>query len=96
MQNVIRKRAEAREARLRSYGCSLCNGSFSRVAGRTGGGSTDGSTGNKPAYNSDCAGLGMALIGTPLMFPVTTPRPPLALKPPSRDRAPVEIVDGPS
>src|SRR6266404_6847439 len=44
MQNAIRKRARAREARLRTGGCS-----FSRAGGRTGGGSVDGSTGNKPA-----------------------------------------------
>jgi len=50
MQNVIRKREKAREARLRSDGCVLFwDWSFSRVVGRTGGGSSDGSTGNKPA-----------------------------------------------
>ncbi len=64
MQNATRKRARAREARLRSDGCSLWNQSFSRMVGRTGA-STAGSTGSKPAYNSDCTGLGVALIGTP-------------------------------
>src|SRR6266849_7387116 len=45
MQNVIRKRERAREARLRSDGCPFGNGSFSRVVGRREGGSSDGSTG---------------------------------------------------
>src|SRR5258705_3151299 len=62
MQNVIRKRARAREARLRSDGLPFGNWSFSMAAGRTGGGSTDGSTGHKPAVNPDCPGLGMAII----------------------------------
>src|SRR5258708_4788347 len=53
MQNVIRNRERAREARLRSDGCPFGNGSFSRVVGRTGGGSSRGSAGNKPAYSAE-------------------------------------------
>src|SRR5207245_4159550 len=49
MQNAITKWARAREARLRTDGCRFGSGSFSRAGGRTGGGSVDGSAGNKPA-----------------------------------------------
>ncbi len=47
-QKMARKRERAREARLRSGGCPLGNGS-SRMVGRIGGGSSDGSMGNKPS-----------------------------------------------
>src|SRR5262249_52126157 len=50
LQNVMRKRKRARVARLRSDGCPFGNGSFSKVVGRTGGGSLDATTGNRPRW----------------------------------------------
>src|SRR6266700_2263036 len=67
MQNVIRKRARAREARLPGGGRFLGNGSFFRSAGRRVA-STDGSVPHRPVENSDRVRRSVELIGTPLSF----------------------------
>src|SRR4029077_5983264 len=72
MQNVIRKRARASAVRLPSDGRPLGDRSFFRSAGRAIGTPIDG-LGNESAENSDCAGLGMALICTSPHVPMAQP-----------------------